>query len=359
MFTLTLVLGSLAVDDLPEIVRVVVDAMFLGHPYMAVFLEYICDDLGNSQVLRAIDSFLGNLPFISVRIKEKLHEENPMDVPEVSGLKPELRETALKHIWEERLRERYGCDHVKLKLKRGSTYGEQTISLLDVVTYAISNTHQMINTDGLKVVVEMPPALSLPFHKSIDTKPDGKVVKAVAKSMGSARHHRQRETEKILTEEFGLGHYVVEELLPHDNEMFEYFTIRQHVEKYVEEHAEHLDLKEFVETMQIDPSSQLFRDMHEFFVICPDVMTPAAWFMDKVASRYFHVSGVLPANWENGKVFKTLVKPNFDEDIRLHPIPAIFWYILTFFKNSTVLPFSIQEYTQEPQQRSSFHRVGS
>jgi hypothetical protein len=83
----------------------------------------------------------------------------------------------------------------------------------------------MINTHGLKVEVEMPPALLFPFHKLIDTKPDYKIVKAVAKSMESATYHCLKLTQKILADKFGLSQCVIEEILSSDNEMLEYFTI--------------------------------------------------------------------------------------------------------------------------------------
>lgn len=84
----------------------------------------------------------------------------------------------------------------------------------------------------------------------------------------------------------------------------------------------------FLSAMQIDPSSRISKDMHEFFAVCPDVLTPAAWFLDKVESRFFHVCGVLPAGWDSGTLFMTQVNPPSDEDVRLHPVPCIFWYFL-------------------------------
>lgn len=191
-------------NDLPVLVRLVVEALVKDHPYILVFLEYICHELQDHQVLRAIDSFLGNMPFIKICIKEKLHDENPMDVPETRGVKPEVRESTLRLIWEERLRECYGCDHVKLKLKRGSTYGEQHVSLLDVARRVASGSTP-INSDGLRVkIVDMPPGLSLPFNKSIEVEPDSKVVKAVAKSIATADFHHRKAALNILIDEFGI-----------------------------------------------------------------------------------------------------------------------------------------------------------
>ncbi len=50
-------------NDLPALVRHDVDPLVKVHPYILVLLEYICDGhLQEQEVLRAIDSFLGNLP---------------------------------------------------------------------------------------------------------------------------------------------------------------------------------------------------------------------------------------------------------------------------------------------------------
>jgi hypothetical protein len=154
-------LRGLTLDDLPVLVNFVTKALVKHLLYILVFLEYISHHFQDPQVLRAIDSFLGNLPFIKVCIKEKFHDQDPMDVPETLGVKPEMRENTLRLIWEEKLRECYGCDHVKLKLKCGSTYGEHHVSLLDVVRRVASGTNP-INKDGLQVkIVDMPPNLSL------------------------------------------------------------------------------------------------------------------------------------------------------------------------------------------------------
>lgn len=272
------------------------------HPYILVFLDYISDKLKDPQVLEAIDSFLSNLPFIKVCIKERLYDEDPMDVPEIRDLAPEVRECTLKLIWEERLRERYGCEHVKLKIKRGSsTYAEQHVSVLNVARLMASGSASFVNSNGLRVkVLHMPPGLSLPFEKSIDVEPDIKVVKDVTKSMATAFHHRNASMN-VLIDQFGIRMQTALRILPMDKEMFQYFTIPQHVEKYIQDtKADSIGVDAFAEIMDLQPDSNMCKDMQEFFAICADVMTPAAWFMDKVASRYFHVSGVLPVNWENG-----------------------------------------------------------
>lgn len=188
----------------------------------------------------------------------------------------------------------------------------------------------------IKFKVTLPPSLALPLSKPLEHAVDRQVVTGLGKSAAHITLSHRNAARTLLMEEFGIHRDVADSILPKDDEVFQYYTLLQHVQGYISDNRlDFLDEQEFAKAMHLHPESDTLQQLLGFFSLCPAV-TPASWFLDKVKSRFTRVHGVLPDDWANGVVFMTKVVPT-DEDIRLNPIPAKYWYVLRFISSFVIL----------------------
>lgn len=318
----------LAPNPLPAVVERIFEAFLDDFPYTFKFLEHVCDHTNEKDVLKAIDSALGNLDFIDVFIEEQFHQENVSQVAAVRELPTDLQEKALQQIWEEKLCTRYNSTRISIKLTTGSVRGEYHVPLSTLIPFAFSQianqTPQNITISKLKVT--LPPSLALPLAKPLSAPLDVGVLRGIVKSTSTIDLSHRNTLRTCLIDEFGIHRDVVERILPQDTELLQSFSLAQHVERYIDEKdLQILGVDAFATSMRLQPESRVCVELCRFFLLCNDVMSPAAWFIEYITSCFTHIQGVLPDGWENGQRFMTLVNPSTNDDLILRPIPAIYW----------------------------------
>lgn len=217
---------------IPVIIQLIIRALIRDFPNIVVFIETVYDLTHNPDVLKAVESFLANLPFVDVYIKEEFHKESLGDVLEVKGLATEeVRASALKHIWESRLRERYRCNHIQLTLAYGSVIGEYHLPLS---VFAFMDLQTSNNVTILKLQVTPPPSIALPLSiRGTESVMNSRTLLALANSGSNVPMNRRHAMRTILEDEFGIHWDVTDSILPTYYATLQYLTIPEHVESYL------------------------------------------------------------------------------------------------------------------------------
>lgn len=224
--------GANTSSKIPVIIQHIIHAFIRDFPSLLVFMEAVYDLTHSPGVLKAVEGFLANLPFIDVYIMEEFHKESLGNVPEVSGLgAEEVRANALKHIWESKLCERYRCNHIELTLVYGGVIGEYHLPLS---VFAFMDLQSSNSATILKLQVTLPSSLAWPLSgKGNESVINKRTLLALANSGSNVPLSRRHAMRRTLEDEFGIHWDVTDSILPTADALLQYLTIPEHVESYI------------------------------------------------------------------------------------------------------------------------------